>query len=222
MNCRTTQEKITDCLSASSVLPSQVAAHLDSCAKCHAFYETEHSRFESLSNGLRNLVNQPVPPSLLLQVRARLDGAPVFPPFGTLQQRLPTIAALVILAISVGYLEHRSQIKQDAQDQRAIPNSSLNNSAATVPAALDPVIGSTVRTRKRARSPRSPQVAPEVIVSPEERRALARFVARIPGQNNAVVDLTHSVPLNDDPPTEVALVDLGKVEIQPLEEEARE
>jgi hypothetical protein len=223
MNCRTAQEKITDCLAASSVFPSQVASHRDSCAKCQAFYETEQGLFESLSTDLRILVNQPVPPSFLPQVRARLDDAPPFPLFGTMQQMLVTIAALVILAVSVGYLEQRPQIKQDLQDQKAAESrSSLSNSAPPLAGPVAQVTASTEHTSKRASSPRSLQVAPEVIISSEERRALVRFVARVPEQNNVLVDLTHSVPLNDDPPPEMASVDVGKVEIQPLEAEARE
>ena len=223
MNCRTAQEKINDCLAASSVLPSEVATHCDSCAKCRAFCETEQRLFESISSDLPLLVNQPVPPSLLPQVRARLDSVPAFPLFGTLQQVLVTSAALLILAVSVGHLEHRAQIKQDVQAQNAgVSRNSLNNSATPAPTPAAQVTASTEHTRKPASSPRSPEVAPEVIISSEERRALTRFVARVPEQNNAVVDLTHSVPLNDDPPPEMASVDLGKVEIQPLEAEARE
>jgi hypothetical protein len=163
-----------------------------------------------------------VPPSLLPQVRARLDSAPVSALFGTLQQRLVAIAAVLILSLCVGYLDHRSQIKSDVQDQRAAVSSGLSGPAPAVPPPVEPVIFPGERRSKHVSSPHSSQPAPEVIVSSEERRALVRFVARVPEQNGDVVPLTHSDPLNEDPPPEAALVDLGKVEIQPLEAEARE
>jgi hypothetical protein len=220
MNCRIAQEKITGSLAASSALTPEAAVHRDSCAKCRAFYESERGLFEFLNNGLRNLVNQPMPPSLLPQVRAHLDLVPATPYFGTLQQRLAGVAALLILALSMGYLEHGPQIKTDTQYRQAAMLSGLNNLAPALSVSEEPISARSKRTRKQVISRRPPQA--EVIVSSEERRALARFVARVPEQNKAVVDLTHSVPLDDEPPPEMAAVDLGKVEIQPLEAEARE
>jgi hypothetical protein len=222
MNCRTAQEKITDSFSASSVLPREVIAHRDSCAQCRAFYEAERDLFESLNNSLRKIVNQPVPPSLLPQVRARLDSAPVSALLGTLQQRLVAIAAVLILSLYVGYLNHRPQIAPDAQDHGAPVSSDLSSPAPAVPAPVEPTTPSPELARRNVSSPRGSQPAAEVIVSSEERRALVRFIARAPEQNGDVAPLTHSEPLNEDPPEEIASVDLGRVEIQPLEAEARE
>ena len=222
MNCRTAQEKITGSFAASSVLSSEVATHRDSCAECRAFYEAERDLFESLNNSLRTIVNQPVPRSLLPQLRARLDSAPVFPLFGTPQQRLAAIAAVVILSLSIGYLEHRAQIKSDVRDHRAALSSNPGNCAPVLRASVEPVTPSSERRSKHVSSPHSLQPAREVIVSSEDRRALVRFVARVPEQNGDVAPLTHSDLLNEDPPPEIALVDVGKVEIQLLEAEARE
>jgi hypothetical protein len=221
MNCRTAQEKITDSFAASSVLPREVAGHRDSCAKCRAFYVAERALFDSLNNGLRTLANQPVPPSLLPQVRARLNGAPVVPLLGTLQQRLVAIAAVLILSLYVGYLNQRPQIAPDAQGHRAAVSSDLSGPAPAVPGSIAPATSPEL-ARRHVSSPHASQPAPEVIVSSEERRALVRFVARVPEQNGDVAPLTHSESLNEDPPQEIASVDLGKVEIQPLEAEARE
>jgi len=223
MNCRTAQEKITDSFAASSVLPREVAAHRDSCAKCRAFYESERDVFESLNNSLRTIVNEPVPPSFLPQVRARLDGASIVPLFGIPQLKLVALAAVVILSLYVGYLNHRPQIAPDAQDRRApVSSSSLSNSAAPVPASVESLAPSTERRKKNVSWPHASQPDPEVIVSSEERRALVRFVARVPEQSGDVVPLTHSDALNEGPPEEIAAVDLGKVQIQLLEAEARE
>jgi hypothetical protein len=222
MNCRTAQEKITDSFAASSVLPREVVVHRDSCAKCRAFYVAERALFESLNDGLRTLVNQHVPPSLLPQVRARLDGAPVVPLLGTLQQRLVAIAAALILSLYVGYLNHRPQIAPHAQDDRAPVSSGLSGPTPAVPGSVEPAPPAPELARKHGSSPHASQPAAEVIVSSEERTALVRFVAQVPEQNGDVVPLTHSDPLNEEPPPELALVEIGKVEIQPLEAEARE
>jgi hypothetical protein len=222
MNCGTAQEKITDSFAASSVLPREVVVHRDSCAKCRAFYGAERALFESLNDGLRTLVNQQVPPSLLPQVRARLDGTPVVPLLGTLQQRLVAIAAVLILSLYVGYLNHRPQIPPHAQDDRAPVSSGLSGPTPAAAGSVEPATPVAELARKHVSSPHASQPAAEVMVSSEERTALVRFVAKVPEQNGDVVPLTHSDPLNEEPPPELALVELGKVEIQPLEAEARE
>jgi hypothetical protein len=221
MKCRIAQEKITDSFAASSVLPREVAAHRDPCAQCRAFYEAERDLFESLNKGLRTLVNQPVPPSLLPQVRARLDGGVVAPLFGTLQQKLVAIAAVLLLSLYVGYLNHRPQIAPDAQGHRAPVSIGISGPAPAIPGSVEPATSPEL-ARRHVSSPHASRPTAEVIVSSEERTALVRFVAGVHEQNADVAPLTHSDPLNEDPPPEIASVDVGKVEIQPLEAEARE
>jgi anti-sigma factor RsiW len=206
MNCKKCQEEILDALAAgvSQVAP-EVAAHQNSCPACAQFFATQQNLFHSIDATLQSLVNQPVPPSFLPTVRARLDENFMAPRSWLLTWHLAGVAALAVLVFLVSYALHRpdsalspGQIASTTQPWSAVLQVVRDNSTMREPRDAAPVL--PVSIPKRHASASVPTSEPEVIVLAEEREAFAKFVAEVPEQPQVVVGLTHPAPDTLDAP----------------------
>lgn len=73
MNCKQCQQRVLDALAAgASHLAPEVTAHRNYCSTCTEFFMRQQNLFQSIDAGLQSVANQPVPPSLLPMVRARI------------------------------------------------------------------------------------------------------------------------------------------------------
>lgn len=223
MNCKYHQEKIVELLAAGEDLPTaEVAAHQNSCISCTEFYATQQKLFHSVDAGLRFLVDQPVPPSLLPAVRARLDDIPVARRAWIPRWPAVVVAAVAILALTVSYALRRPANHPSAPENTLIASGSVDNPqpAAQLPnvrAKLSPM------PRRRPAVPgNSATATSEVIVLAEERQAFARFVAEVPEERDVAVALTRPAPSEADDPVEIALLQIDGLDVKPLESMARE
>jgi hypothetical protein len=221
MNCRLARKKISESLaSAASEMSSGIHAHCTDCPECRAFYEKERGLYSALESELASLMNPAVPVSLVPGVRARLDEVPT--PQSVWVPRLVFASlALAVLIVCVTYLAREPQDQPrvvrvevaSGQDSRPDP-------AAPLPAK--PVVADKFRAEKRRKAQASSDTVPEVIISAEERKDIARFVAHVPEQGNVAVALTLPASTEADAPIEIALLDLGFVEVKPLQPETAE
>jgi len=222
MNCREVREKITESFAAGEFeLSSDVAAHANACAVCRDFCQREKALFGSLDSGLQVMVSPRVPPSLLPAVRARMVEEPTPRHSWTSGWRFALLAAASILAVSVLLTRHHLG-RRDA----ALVNVRVNR-----PEAGQPVFATPAPTNVEARrsspshghrnapvsSETASEAAPEVIVLAEERKAFARFVARLPEDKEVAVALANPAPPRKDIPVEVALLRIDELQVPPLE-----
>ena len=227
MNCKQYKEKLTDTLAAGeTTLPAELSAHQQACADCRAFYESQAGLFRSMDAGLRAVANQPVHPSFLPSVRAHLDQQasslrPWFPGWG-----LVAVAATAIFAVTAGLLWHRPVVPPGLPEDAPVISQAMGNPILAVQPPPSLPAASRDRTHRRVKPVASPakvsEAELEIIVLPEEREAFARFVAKLPEQKEVALALTRPAPVNEDAPVEIALLDLGSVEVKPLESEARQ
>jgi hypothetical protein len=221
MNCKLAQEQIKEKLaSADSGLPPKVRAHRDGCRDCQAFYEKERNLHSALQRGLGNIMNPVIPASLVPRVRVRLEEPSVRQSAWILRLVFAT-AALAILLVFSGYLNRKPEDQPQATHLEVVSGS---NSGSTLPAlpARNTLVASKPRTEKHANPRSSSHALPEVIISVEERQAFARFVARFPEDRHVAVALVRPASVEADSPIEIALLDLGSVEVKPLESETSE
>ena len=227
MKCKVARKKITDSFAGgAAILPPDVAAHQESCAACRDFYFTQKRLFETMGAGLRAFANVLVPTSLLPRVRARLEDAHAPHVPWKLGWSSVVSAAAILLALGIAVVWH--QPLRHTADAEHMPVVSRGDER-TIPVSPAPkhVAGVLPRQSRRSKVVSVPHDEPlepslEVIVLPEERAAFARFLARLPEENDVAVALARPAPEKEDLTLEIALLHIEGMEVKPLDSTARE
>ena len=220
MNCHLAQKKLTDALAGENIVPPDVASHQANCAECQVFCEKQRRLFASIEAGLRNAVNQPVPRSLLLRLRAQLDQAPVPHSLWVPRWAYAALAATLLLAVSMVVFRNYSRRSDSTPDRisarvqgRPGPETPLASRETAAPPAAP------VRANKKVSpAPNSmAQAAPEVIVLAVEQQAYARLVARSLQGPELPTAFKAPAPEQTDAPIDIALIEIQDVEIASLD-----
>lgn len=223
MNCKQCQQYMTESLAAAEQnLAPEVAVHQRSCAVCGEFYLAQQTLFRLTDAGLRSLANQPVPPSLLPGVRARLDEQPLPHLAWVARWGLAVPAVLAILILSASHILHQRAIRPTVAANVPTASRNTDNPEPALEPAQRPATVFPLPKPKRVRRTPSSTAAWEVIVLPEERLAFARFVAEIPKERNVALALTRPAPAAAEYSTEIALLKIDNLVVKPLEPTAEE
>jgi hypothetical protein len=226
MSCEGYRDKLVDALaSGASSLGREVAGHLLVCAECKKFYEAQVHLFGAIDSGVRAMVNERVPASLLPRVRARMEEAH-WPQFVWRPGWSIVATAVVIGAVSVAILPWH----KPAQDtvitnvSTGVPMTMETRSPAVAPREMVHAVAKAKRGPSNAiTAPKEPVAGlPEVIVLAEEREAFARFVARVPEEPLEAVAFTRPAPPQQDLPVEIALLQIESLRMKLLEPAAEE
>jgi hypothetical protein len=98
MSCERYRNKLVGALAGGeSALGGELAAHLRVCVECAKFYEAQVHLFGAIDWGVRAMVNEAVPVSLLPRVRARVADADVL--IGVWRIYLKPLAAATAIAL---------------------------------------------------------------------------------------------------------------------------
>lgn len=221
MNCKECQKQILQSLAANECVVPEAAAHRTACAACAALYREQQELFRRVDTGLQSLVNQPVPPSLLPRVRGQLEVIPVSPWAWWPVWSLTVVAAVAILGFTVAHVPGRphsvANFRQIASiaSQRKVPPQSIRGHARTLAHRKALVLPGPNHKSATREVPRTP--APDVIVSIEERRAFASFVAQVSENSALAAGLTQPVPKSDADKGEIASLQIDPMEVKLLE-----
>jgi hypothetical protein len=219
MNCTRAQEKIIDATaSRESGLQGDLDQHVLECDRCRAFFASQASLATAVDSYLRLIANEPVPPSLLPGVRARLEHETV-PRHRIFAWQFATLAAAVVLLVAVGIRMLRPDTTGRAPGAVAqvTPESPIVNRPVS-PKVEEPA-PKTSRVAAAARKTNVPahSSATEVLVLPEEQQAFQRFVSHISQDQESAKALVAAGPNRADAPVEIALLAITNVEVKPLE-----
>ena len=220
MNCERYQERINEALaSGDRVLNVEIAMHLKVCGACQEFYEKQRRLFAAMDAGVRAMMNEAVPASLLPVPGLRMEGISAAPVVWR-PAWLIAAAAGVILAIAFGVMRR----SPEQNPLRANPGSvSSSNSAAMVAVPNDPA---TIRRERKNQgvlrkttlpAGEPPEQLAEVIVLSNEGEAFARFVAQLPKEKEATAGLTRPALEQENTPVEIALLQIQELKVEPLE-----
>jgi hypothetical protein len=198
----------------------ELAAHLRACAGCKKVYEAQVHLFGAIDSGVRAMVNETAPASLLPRVRARMEETRAPRLVWRSAWSVVAIAAM-ILVISLGFVR-RSRPLRDAGLTKAPTGVAIRTE--TVPFAATPREAASTAANPRRRPGNKmetrinrPSGVPEVTVLAEEHQAFVRFVARIPADPQKAVALTRPAPPQQDLPVEIALLQIEKLKVKLLE-----
>jgi hypothetical protein len=228
MNCEEYQDKlIVAPAGGEGALGGELAVHLRECTECKKFYEAQFRLFGAIDSGVRAMVNETVPASLLPRVRARMEE--VRTPRLVWRPAWSVVAiAAMILVVSLGFVRRSGPLRDAGQIKspigvairtETVPFTATPRKAAS--AAVNPRRRPGPGNKTEMRIDRPTEV-PEVIVLAEEREAFVRFVARIPVDPQKAVALTRPAPPQQDLPVEIALLEIEKLKVKLLEPTAEE
>jgi hypothetical protein len=226
MPCEHYKDALIETAATGARPQGELQAHLASCASCREAFAQEQSLFAAIDSGLNAAANAEVPPSLLPRVRARLDETVVTPRLRWLQP-LVFASASVALAFVIFLMArpHRTAPEDVAkQDPVVVP-------ATTRPATMtNPENISSEGTQfgaihvNHSHASRNSTIVhsaassnPEVLVPPDEREALARFVAKLNERSDLATALLARAPEKKDALIVVERLQIGALEIKPLE-----
>ena len=220
MNCTSAKEKIVDAMaSRESRLHGDLDQHVRECAGCRAFLASQASFTSAIDSHLRMIADEPVPPSLLPRVRARLEHEAA-PHERILGWQFAALAAAVVLLAAIGVRmlrPHSSGRAPEALAQVARESPSERRAPTGTAQIQQPVArASRVAAAVRKASVTTHSSAPEVLILPEEQQAFRRFVGDI-SKDRASANALISVPGNGDASVEIALLTIKSVEVAPLE-----
>jgi hypothetical protein len=228
MNCKEIQKEILDRLaSGESNLPGEVMVHQRSCPGCRAYHEAQRALFGSIEQALVVVANFPAPPSLLPNVRARLEERAARHWFGFRGRPLArSMAAALVAAALVLFWLLSKQPGNSTSDVASVvapypmPEPTRDTPAASVPprrVEARPHRATRPRSRGTPASVAEPQPAPEVIVLAEEQEAFAHFAAQVPGRPEVALALARPAADAPEPLAEIALLQMEFLEMKPLD-----
>ena len=222
MNCERIRENLVNSLAArESPLSGELALHVRSCDSCRSFYENESTLLFSIDAGLRIMGKQEMPPSLLPGLRARLSDQPA-----SRSARIPAwsfaaaVAAVVVLFIGVNHLRRQPGAQSNLAASSITAPAPVSNPAPPQQLAPKAKVTQQPVTRKHAKpaipEAVSAEASSEVIVLAEEREAFARFAAEIPQRQEIALALTKPASAQPGAPVEIALLQIVKMDLAPL------
>ena len=228
MPCKHHKDALIEAAASGAQPQGDLRAHLDVCAPCRAAFEQERSVFASIDASLHITANADVPHSLLPRVRARLDEAAE--PQSRWMQPLIFAAASVSLsfAIILFALPHPSRPDSQAKQTPQIPASEATATNVHNPNSVPgtrTVSSSVNNSQRRGGSTLLRTVAssqPEVLVPPDEREALARFVVVLQARREVAVALVTPATPTKDESASLEPLQINGLEIKPLEERQTE
>jgi hypothetical protein len=225
MPCKHYKDALIEAAASGAQPQGHLRAHLRVCASCRAAFEQEQSLFASIDAGLHAAVNGDVPASLMPRVRTRLDEVAV--PQRRWFHPLVLAAASVALAFAIfpfartHHFGRDNQAKLTPQIEAPATNAGHQNSG---PGSR--VVSSNRNNFKtRGNSTVFHPVAssqPEVLVPPDEREALARFIVVLQERREVALALVTPPPQTKDEPASLEPLQIDGLEIKPLEERQTE
>jgi hypothetical protein len=226
MKCEGYRDKLVDALAGGEgALGGELGAHLRACAECKKFYEAQMHLFGAIDSGVRAMVNEAVPASLLPRVRAQMEEAH-WPQFVWWPGWSIAATALVIVAVSVAIVPwhkpaHDTVVTNVSTDG---PKTMETHSAAVALRGMVHAVAKEKRGPSHATTaPKGPVAElPEVIVLAGEREAFARFVAKVPAEPLKAVAFTRPAPPQQELPVETALLQIESLRMKLLEPAAEE
>lgn len=222
MRCERYREKLIEMLLESkTALGDELAAHLRKCSGCDEFYEAQKRLVGAMDAGVRVMMNQEPPASLLAGARGRMAAEPAESRWlGRSLVAAVVACVLFIWAVTMSQRNVRGPVSppQLSAEVKFEPRSQL----ATRPPAASRNRRALKQVKAAGNMPDSADTFPKVIVLPEEREAFARFVEQVSADPQGAIALTRAAPPRQDLPVEIAVLRIAPLKVRLLERTAEE
>jgi hypothetical protein len=228
MPCKPYKDALIEAAASGAEPQGDLSSHLAGCTDCRATFEREQALFASIDAGLHVTANAEMPASLLPRVRARLDET-VATQRGWFQPWVFVTASVALtFAIFLFARPHPSRTDSQAKQTPQILGSEtpVKNARPQISGPAAQIVWSNVNNSQRlSRSTLLHTVAssqPEVLVPPDEREALARFIVVLHEREEVAVALVTPATPSKDESASLEPLQINGLEIKPLEERQTE
>jgi hypothetical protein len=230
MSCEGYRDKLVDALAGGEgALGGELAAHLRECAECRKFHETQVHLFGAIDFGVRAMVNETMPASLLPGVHARMEEKRVD---GSWFLTLMPIAGVLLVALLIvvplaryGLRSGTTRVAAGIPEHKEIspePRPALTNVPEKVGASpVTKLRGVRHIARATAAQPAALATEVEVLVDPEESRGLRRLAEVVRESPQWAMAMLHPAELPASRADVIRPVQFSDLEVKPLSEEDR-
>jgi hypothetical protein len=230
MNCRGIRDGLNEALAAGRVeaLEHGTALHLEACGECRDYYNAQSKLYVAIDSGVRKLVEDDAPPSLLPAVRERLAAAA--PNRGWVGALVPSTVALLIICGMLLLLQshsHRTNEKEVASVQPSLhqdrsstapeEGESKGSESELVVSNRHPV----TRHEGILNAARSSNAMARVIFDRQESRSFGHLVNEIGKNPELGLTMLHPAALPADQEKVIESLNIAKLGIPTLAEENR-
>jgi hypothetical protein len=226
MPCEKYQDALTDLAARGAEVVGVVREHLNVCASCRSYLEQEQFLLKSIDSGIRSDVNAVLPAAVVQRLQARLAQESAFERrvlgrwiIAGAGAALVAAALALLIARPVGRFRSRAKVERTFAAASAKPSELVERSSMSA-AVTNPRAPIAIAKTTRQNSPEALLATssrnlhePEVLVPPDEREALARFVNGLHGQPEI---LAHA-PRQTEPSFPLPLIQIAHLEIPALE-----
>jgi hypothetical protein len=226
MNCEGYRDRLIDALaSGESSLAGDVAAHLRGCAECKGFYEAQVNLFGAIDSGVRAMVNESVPGSLLSGVRARIGEAQTARTDWKISWSLAALATVVVL-MAVGFTARRGPRPTGVPVETAASARTVSEKTTRdLPPeeAVHPVVRrSRGESGELFSNTESATASSEVLVPAGELAGYEQYIRTVRVGNRSLAKEVKFVDAIEIAPQEIAQLQIKKLEMNSLAEETQE
>jgi hypothetical protein len=221
MPCEKYQYALNDLAASGGECAGDVRAHLDECASCHAYLQSEQFLFAAIDSGLRQTTNVPLPASFLHRFEVRVEQ--IIPVRRILSVNLiytmATGAALILLSVPILQFRNtrESVASQGAQPQQVNRSATQENIRSTAPNHAQVFPRKPRPTSKAAKAVAIGET--EVLVPSEEKQVFERFLSNLNGRQDLAVALVKPMVVRheqDDALLETREIETAALTVSPL------
>jgi hypothetical protein len=223
MSCDTYKDTLFEACAGGEELGPEVRQHLEDCTDCHTTLEREQELHAAIDSGLHARLSESPSPSFLANVRMQISYER--PPSGWWNHRWAWAwawagaAVAILLFVLAKPLVHRQREGlQGSMPQTAVASIPQRPAMASGDIPGDPgTHGRTAKHATKARVVLEPtNRAPEVLVPPDEREALARFVSHLRQGDEVARAFVQPQPQEPGELFEIRPVEIARLQVKPL------
>jgi hypothetical protein len=228
MPCENYREALTEAAATGSAPSRELRSHLDACASCRAAFTEDLQLFSAIDSGLRVSANSDAPPTFLPRVRASLENLSAsqrrWTPFLIFATASAAIVFTVFIATRPRHATSDTQARQIfSAPTRENPETDARSEASGTPAIAASSHSYRAAPRRNSAPGNTDSSAQlEVLVPPQEREGLARFISSQQEPSDVVLALVAPAQEYKDMLLSVKPLEIAELEVTPLEELASE
>jgi hypothetical protein len=229
MSCEEYGPKLIEAAAMPAEIGAVLQTHLADCASCRELFADEQKLYAAIDGELSCVVNAEVTPSFLPRVRAAIDAERSAASASRSRFVLwPVAAAMAAVALFFVVLQRIPSHPQTVPQLTAaasVTTSETGKIASEPRVALRETVDRSIRrsrslgtvAKTESRIEGSPM--PEVLVPPDERIALARFVATLERRHEIAIALAKPAPAAPSADVLSAPLEIAELKLEPLSPE---
>jgi hypothetical protein len=209
MKCNSYRNALLE--AAAGNVKGRILAHVEECSQCRAALSREQALFDSIDKTLRDRMADMPRDGFLADVRARISQEPEPRSLMNPIWILATASVMVATLAMVTWTRLRHE--------PVVVSSTLSTTHASPEVKVAAPNTTEMPHRRQGKQQIVAQTValePEVLVPPDEREALARFITHLRAQDEVVVAFASPAPTEKSEPTEIPPLEISRIQFKPL------